>query len=77
MTSTRWLERLFRHHLGVTPKRYYIEMRLERARSLLLQTELSVTEIALATGFQSAGHFSRVYHDAFGVTPREQRGRLS
>lgn len=75
--SPRQLERLFRLHLDATPKRYYLEMRLERARSLLLQTELSVTEIALAAGFQSTGHFSRVYHDAYGITPREQRGRLS
>lgn len=75
--SARQLERLFRQSLGVTPKRYYLEMRLERARSLLLQTELSITEVAMASGFESAGHFSRVYGQAFGVTPREQRGRLS
>lgn len=75
--SVRQLERLFRQHLGTTPTRHHQEMRLERARSLLLQTELSVLEVAVACGFGSAGHFTRVYHGAFGVTPREQRGRLT
>jgi len=75
--SVRQLERLFKRSLSVTPKRYYVEMRLERARSLLLQTEMSITEVAMASGFESAGHFSRAYRQAYGVTPREQRARLS
>lgn len=75
--SVRQLERLFKEHLGATPKRHYLEMRLERARSLLLQTEMSIIEVAVASGFQSAGHFTRAYHQAYGVTPREQRGRLT
>ena len=75
--STRQLERLFRDHLQTTPRQHYVEMRLERARALLLQTEMSVTEVAVASGFESAGHFSRVYRRAFGVTPRDQRARLT
>lgn len=75
--STRQLERLFKENLGVTPKQHYIGMRLERARSLLLQTEMSIIETAVASGFQSAGHFARAYHRAYGVTPKEQRGRLT
>jgi AraC family transcriptional regulator, glycine betaine-responsive activator len=75
--SVRQLERLFRDNLGLTPKQQYTEMRLERARSLLLQTEMSVTEVAVATGFESAGHFARVYRQAYGITPREQRARLT
>lgn len=75
--STRQLERLFGKYLNTSPKKYYMEMRLERAQHLLLQTELSVIEIALACGFQSSGHFSRVFRRAFGVTPMMQRGRIN
>ncbi|UWQ93762.1 GlxA family transcriptional regulator (plasmid) [Aliisedimentitalea scapharcae] len=75
--STRQLERLFGKYLNASPKKYFMDMRLERARHLLLQTESSVTEVALACGFDSPGHFARVYRSAFGVTPMLQRGRLS
>jgi len=74
--STRQLERLFGKYLNASPKKYYLEMRLERARHLLLQTEMSVIDIAICCGFQSPGHFSRVFRTAFGVTPMMQRGRL-
>ena len=74
--STRQLERLFGKYLNASPKKYFMEMRLERARHLLIQTEASVTDVAFACGFESAGHFSRVYRAAFGVTPMLQRGRL-
>jgi AraC family transcriptional regulator, glycine betaine-responsive activator len=75
--TPRQLERLFQANLHATPQQHYREMRLERARALLLQTELSVIEIAVATGFGSAGHFTRSYRAAFGVTPTGQRGRLT
>ncbi|MBU2980220.1 GlxA family transcriptional regulator [Lentibacter algarum] len=74
--STRQLERLFGKYLNASPKKYYMELRLERARHLLVQTEMSVIDVAVACGFQSPGHFSRVYRTAFGVTPMMQRGRL-
>jgi len=75
--SVRQLERLFGKYLNTSPKKYYMEMRLERARHLLLQTEKSVTDIALACGFENTGHFGRVYRAAFGVTPMVQRGRTN
>ncbi|WP_371743941.1 GlxA family transcriptional regulator [Mangrovicoccus sp. HB161399] len=75
--SVRQLERLFGKFLNIAPKKYYMEMRLEKARHLLLQTELSVTEIGLACGFDSPGNFSRCYRTAFGVTPMMQRSRMS
>lgn len=74
--SNRQLERLFGKLLGVTPKKYFVDMRLEKARYLLLQTELSVTEIALSCGFDNPGSFSRSYKAAFGATPTKQRSRL-
>ncbi|MEX0283282.1 MAG: GlxA family transcriptional regulator [Paracoccaceae bacterium] len=75
--STRQLERLFGKHLNASPKKYYMEMRLDRARQLLLQTESSVTEVALACGFENPGHFSRVYRAAFGVTPHSQKNKIT
>lgn len=74
--STRQLERLFGKYLNTAPKKYYMEMRLEKARHLLLQTEMSVMDVALSCGFDSPSNFSRVYRTAFGVSPMMQRGRL-
>ena len=71
--STRQLERLFRRYLGRTPTRYYLELRLHRARALLNQTALSVLDVALACGFVSASHFSKCYREFFQKTPREER----
>jgi len=75
--SIRQLERLFGKYLNTSPKKYYMELRLERARNLLLQTEMSVMDVALACGFESAGHFSRVYRASYGITPMLQRGKLT
>jgi transcriptional regulator GlxA family with amidase domain len=72
--STRQLERLFRKYLSRSPARYYLELRLDRARLLLLQTNLSIIDVALACGFVSASHFSKCYRDFFGRTPRKERG---
>ncbi|WP_170328524.1 GlxA family transcriptional regulator [Ruegeria arenilitoris] len=75
--STRQLERLFGKYLNSTPKKYYVEMRLDRARTLLLQTEDSITDIAMACGYESSGHFSKVYRARFGVSPHAQRNKIS
>ncbi|MEM6372294.1 MAG: GlxA family transcriptional regulator [Pseudomonadota bacterium] len=73
--STRQLERLFSRHLRMSPKRYYLRQRLEKARSLLRQTGLSVTDICVACGFQSLSHFSKSYRATFGLSPgQEKRG---
>ncbi|MBB3064395.1 GlxA family transcriptional regulator [Limibacillus halophilus] len=72
--STRQLERLFRKYLTRSPARYYLELRLNKARLLLLQTNMSVIDVALACGFVSASHFSKCYRDYFGHTPRKERG---
>ncbi len=71
--STRQLERLFRKYLSRTPTRYYLELRLYRARTLLAQTSMSVLDVALACGFVSASHFSKCYREFFNRTPREER----
>ncbi|WP_205944717.1 GlxA family transcriptional regulator [Pelagibius litoralis] len=71
--SARQLERLFGKHLHASPKQYYIELRLNRARNLLMQTDASVTEVALSCGFTSHAHFTRRYKQAYGVTPHTVR----
>ncbi|GAA0292680.1 GlxA family transcriptional regulator [Rhodovulum strictum] len=72
--STRQLERLFRRYLGRSPKRYYMEMRLAKARNLLLQTDMSVINVALACGFASPSHFSKCYRAHYATTPYRERG---
>ena len=72
--STRQLERLFRRYLNRSPKRYYMELRLARARNLLMQTDLSVINVALACGFASPSHFSKCYRAQYGTTPYRERG---
>jgi transcriptional regulator GlxA family with amidase domain len=71
--SRRQLERLFKKHLGRTPAQYYLELRLERARHLLYQTTMPVMNVAFATGFVSASHFSTCYRQMYGKTPRAER----
>jgi len=75
--STRQLERIFGRYLNTTPKRYILEARLNRARNLIVQSEQAITEIAMACGFTSTSHFSRVYRDHFGKSPGNQRSILN
>ncbi len=72
--STRQLERLFRRYLTKSPKRYYMELRLQKARNLLMQTDMSVINVALACGFTSPSHFSKCYRAHYDTTPYRERG---
>ncbi|MEL6640040.1 MAG: GlxA family transcriptional regulator [Pseudomonadota bacterium] len=72
--STRQLERLFRRYLSRSPKRYYMELRLQKARNLLMQTDMSVINVALACGFASPSHFSKCYRSHYNTTPYRERG---
>ena len=72
--STRQLERLFRRYLDRSPKRYYMELRLQKARNLLMQTDMSVINVALACGFTSPSHFSKCYRSQYDTTPYRERG---
>ena len=71
--SRRQLERLFHKYLSCTPSRYYLKLRLDRARQLLKQTTMSIIEISAACGFVSTPHFSRCYRKHIGLSPREER----
>jgi transcriptional regulator GlxA family with amidase domain len=73
--SRRQLERLFKQYLGSLPSRYYLELRLQRARQLLLDTNNSIVQVGLMCGFSSGSHFSTAFGALFGHTPREERQR--
>ena len=72
--SRRQLERLFQKYLNCSPSRYYLKLRLIRARQLLKQTSLSIVELTHVCGFVSTPHFSKCYREHFGVPPSDERG---
>jgi transcriptional regulator GlxA family with amidase domain len=74
--SPRQLERLFERNLRETPSRHYMKVRLERARAMLLQTTKPVLDVAVASGFTSASHFSRCYRATYGRRPSDERAGL-
>lgn len=76
--SSRQLSRLFKRFTGLTPVRYYLNLRLQRARGLLTQTERNIAEIASASGFSSSEQFSKCYKQHFLVAPSIDRvnGRI-
>jgi len=69
----RQLERRFRHDIGLSPAEYRQNLRVQRARWLLQNTDLDVMEVGLECGFQDGGNFARVIRRAFGASPREVR----
>ncbi|MNP11559.1 HTH-type transcriptional regulator CdhR [compost metagenome] len=73
--TRRQLERLFRLHLNDTPSNFYLRLRLEKARQLLRQTDMSVLEVSIACGFESPSYFTRSYRARYARCPREDRHR--
>ena len=71
--SRRQIERLFRTEMGRSPARYYLEIRLDRARHLLVQSSMPVVEVAVACGFVSASHFSKCYRELYSRSPQQER----
>ena len=63
----------FRLALGHSPYRYFMDVRLEKARELLQHSDLSVLEVGLRCGFSQPSHFASVFRKATGTTPREWR----
>lgn len=76
--SQRQIARLFARHVGKTPVTYYRDIRLDRARGLVTQTDMAISQIAVASGFASQMHFSKAYRARFGIAPRTDRveGRI-
>lgn len=73
--SQRQIERLFFQAVASSPMRYYLLLRLGRAKRLIEQTHLSIVETAIACGFASASHFSKCFRDAYGTSPSRYRTR--
>ena len=71
--SVRQMERLFRSFLNDSPSGYYMKLRLERSRQLLKESSLSISEIRIICGFNSAPHFTRSYRKQFARSPSEDR----
>ncbi|AFL51020.1 transcriptional regulator GlxA family with amidase domain [Sinorhizobium fredii] len=71
--SRRRLQRLFQQHLGTTPRSFYRQLRIERAQALLENSTLPVIDVAMASGFVSQSHFTKVYKAFTGCTPQETR----
>ena len=74
--SERGLFRKFQAELGLSPSRYYVILRLQHARHMLLQSQCSMTEVALASGFSSLGSLSRAFKREFGIPPKEMLGQV-
>jgi transcriptional regulator of acetoin/glycerol metabolism len=65
--------RAFKQSAGVTPHHYLVQRRVARAQEMLARTELSLAEIALATGFSDQSHFARHFRQTLGMTPGQFR----
>lgn len=73
--SVRQMERLFSRHFGISPKRHYQKVRLQRANDLLVQTDLAIAQIAITTGFAAVSHFSKCFKVQFGFSPHVWRNK--
>lgn len=71
--SQRQLGRLFSQYVGKSPSRYYLDIRLDRARGLVTQTAMPLSQVSVAAGFRNTVHFSRAYRKRFGCPPSRDR----
>ena len=71
--SPYYLIRAFRHAYKQTPHQYVVALRIARAKELLRDTDLSITEICAAVGFESLGSFSTLFRKAAGISPSAYR----
>ncbi|MHA4869330.1 helix-turn-helix domain-containing protein [Duganella sp. PWIR1] len=71
--SPAYFAREFKQAFGLPPHRYLLTRRIERASALLRDTDLSITDIALQTGWTSIGTFGRIFRDITGASPSELR----
>jgi len=74
--SLRQLERLFHKYCNSTPQRYYLALRLEHARRLLLETNMTILSASIAAGFASQSHFTKCYRNYYQRTPKQERSRF-
>lgn len=75
--SPGYFARAFKISLGMTPHRWMLNRRIERAKHLMRTTKLSLSEIATASGFQNQSHFSRAFRHMIGTKPIDWRRDVS
>ena len=75
--SPAHFSRRFKHAYGETPHQYVLTRRVERAQELLRNTDMSVSDICLAVGFQSLGSFSSAFHRVAGKSPTAYRATVA
>ena len=68
-----YLLRTFKRHTGMTPLYYHHQVRCQKAKELLVQTNRSISEIGEAVGFVSSSHFTHIFRKTEGCTPSEYR----
>lgn len=71
--SLRQLERLCHKYCHSTPQQFYMKIRIQHARSMLLETGMSVMQVAIATGFTTQSHFTKCFRDHYNITPQKLR----
>jgi len=74
--SYSYFRTMFKQHAGISPGQYHLQLRLIRAKELLLTTKMPVKQIAFETGFDSAYYFSRMFKEKIKATPTEIRENL-
>ena len=75
--SRRQIERLFKQYMQKSPAKYYLEIRLDRAKHLLIQSAMPIIEVAVACGFISASHFSKCYRELYNKSPQQERAEIN
>ena len=73
--STAYFCRFFQKEMGCSPYQFIIQQRVERAKAILLERELSISEVALRCGFSSHSQLNHHFRNLFGITPKEYRSR--
>jgi transcriptional regulator GlxA family with amidase domain len=73
--SPSHFKRVFKAEIGITPYRFLLKVRIDKAKQVLSNEDYSVDEVARLCGFANAGHLSTVFKSSEGVTPLEYRRR--
>ncbi len=70
-----WFRRMFKHHTGLAPNQYVIQLKLNKAKELLVNTSLPLKQISSMLGFESQFYFSKFFRNKTGVPPTKWRAR--
>ncbi len=71
--SPTYFASLFKQAMGISPQQYIIQQRVERAKLMLLKTDLTIADIALQVGFSSQSHLTQQFKRLTGITPKQIR----